>query len=105
MPPRTPRRARACPPTEGWRPPHATARPSPKGSLSTSPPPVPLPPSPLPPSPRRRVVHAEALAWLEENGAEPHSSVITSLPDLSEVAEMGFDRWRTWFVGAARRVL
>lgn len=51
------------------------------------------------------VIHAEALAWLEANVAEPGSSVVTSLPDVSEVPERGFDGWRTWFIDAARRVI
>jgi len=31
--------------------------------------------------------------------------VITSLPDLSELPALGFEGWRAWFVGAARRIL
>jgi hypothetical protein len=31
--------------------------------------------------------------------------VVTSLPDVSEVPEMGFDRWRAWFLDAARRII
>jgi hypothetical protein len=57
------------------------------------------------PPPQRRIVHAEALAWLDENAAEPGSSVITSLPDVSEMAGLDLEGWRTWFVGAARRIL
>src|SRR5439155_16655858 len=64
------------------------------------------PPSPrLMSLPRRRVVQAEALAWLADNPAEPGSSVVTSLPDLSEMPERGLEGWRSWFVGAARQVL
>lgn len=57
--------------------------------------------------PQRRIAHAEALAWLDANAAEPGSSVITSLPDVSELSGLGldFEGWRTWFVGAARRIL
>lgn len=66
-----------------------------------------LSPSPPPPSssPHRLIIHAEALAWLDANPAEPHTSVITSLPDASEVATLGFDGWRAWFIDAARRIL
>jgi hypothetical protein len=60
---------------------------------------------PLPPSPRRTIVHGEALAWLDANAAEPGTSVVTSLPDLSEVPELGFEGWRAWFAGVARRIL
>jgi hypothetical protein len=59
----------------------------------------------LPTAPSRVVVHAEALAWLDENPPAAGSSVVTSLPDVSEVPEMGFDGWRAWFLGAARRVI
>lgn len=58
-----------------------------------------------PSSPQRLIVHAEALAWLDANAAPPGSSVVTSLPDLSELAELGFEGWRAWFVATARRIL
>lgn len=51
------------------------------------------------------MIHAEALAWLDANPAEPGSSVITSLPDLSELPALPLEAWRLWFVGAARRIL
>lgn len=56
-------------------------------------------------APRREVVHADALAWMDANPAEAGTSVITSLPDVSELPLLGFDGWRGWFVGAARRVI
>ena len=55
-------------------------------------------------SPSRQIVRAEALAWLAENPAPPGASVITSLPDVSELPELGFQGWKTWFQGAARAV-
>lgn len=61
--------------------------------------------APPPPAPSRQIIHGEALAWLDENPAPPCSSVITSLPDVSEMAELGFEGWRTWFLGAVRRIL
>ncbi|MCA9584264.1 MAG: SAM-dependent methyltransferase [Myxococcales bacterium] len=54
---------------------------------------------------QRRVVQAEALAWMDAHPAEPGTSVVTSLPDVSELHELGFDGWRAWFLGAARRVI
>ena len=54
--------------------------------------------------PARRIIHAEALGWLAANPAEPRTSVITSLPDVSEV-QLGLDAWRVWFMEAARRVI
>jgi len=52
-----------------------------------------------------RVVHqAEALAWLAANAAPAHASVVTSLPDVSEL-RLSFEDWRAWFVAAARAVI
>lgn len=55
--------------------------------------------------PSRIVIQAEALAWLDANPPPPHASVVTSLPDVSEMPSAGLDGWRDWFVGAARRVI
>lgn len=57
------------------------------------------------PPPRRHIVHGEALAWLDANPAEPGSSVITSMPDVSEMPGLDLDGWRAWFLGAAGRIL
>ena len=53
----------------------------------------------------RRVEQAEALGWLAAHPAAPDTSVVTSLPDVSEVAGHDLAAWRAWFVGAARRVV
>jgi hypothetical protein len=58
-----------------------------------------------PDPPLRTVVQSDALAWLEDNPARPATGVVTSLPDMSELPELGFDAWRTWFVDASRRVI
>jgi hypothetical protein len=55
--------------------------------------------------PSRRVVQAEALAFLAANPAELGASVITSLPDLSEAPPFDLEAWRAWFVGAIERVI
>lgn len=56
--------------------------------------------------PARRTVHrAEALGWLAAHPAPLGASVITSLPDISEVPAMGFEGWRAWFIEAARQVI
>ena len=55
--------------------------------------------------PRRTIVNAEALTWLAENVADPQASVVTSLPDVSELPHLDLDGWRAWFVAAARRVI
>jgi len=56
-------------------------------------------------SPPREVHHADALAWLRARGRLDGCSVVTSLPDVAEMAGMGLDAWTRWFVGAARAVL
>jgi hypothetical protein len=54
----------------------------------------------------RREVHcADALEWLRDNPAAPGTSVVTSLPDMSELPELGFEGWRAWFLQAARAVI
>ena len=50
-------------------------------------------------------MRAEALGWLRENPAAPGTSVVTSLPDVSEMPGVSFAEWRAWFVDAARAVL
>jgi hypothetical protein len=53
----------------------------------------------------RSIVQAEALSWLREHPASEATSVITSLPDRSELAGSTFEEWRTWFVDTARSIL
>jgi hypothetical protein len=55
--------------------------------------------------PTRVIVQAEALGWLSENKADADVSVITSLPDISEISELDFHAWRAWFISAARAVI
>jgi hypothetical protein len=55
--------------------------------------------------PTRQIIQAEARAWLAEHPAPEGTSVITSLPDVSEVPERGFEGWQTWFGETARAVL
>ena len=50
-------------------------------------------------------MHGEALAWLDANPAAPGTSVITSLPDVSELSELSFEGWRTWFETSVARIL
>jgi len=65
-----------------------------------------LPVAEPPSAPARLIIQAEALAWLDENAAEPGDAVITSLPDVSELPALGgLDGWKRWFVDAAARVM
>lgn len=54
--------------------------------------------------PRRQIVHGDALAWLDANAAPPNASVITSLPDVSELT-LDLPGWRAWFIDTARRIV
>lgn len=53
----------------------------------------------------RAVHHADAIAWLKAQGRLDGSSVVTSLPDVSEVPALGFEGWRAWFQDAAALVM
>jgi hypothetical protein len=53
--------------------------------------------------PRREVHTADAIAWLEGRALPADHAIVTSLPDHSELPELGFDGWRAWFVDAAAR--
>jgi hypothetical protein len=57
------------------------------------------------PKRRSRVVHhADAIRWLAARGRMSGLSVITSLPDRSELPELELDVWRSWFENAAELV-
>jgi hypothetical protein len=60
---------------------------------------------PGPQLPRRQVFHADARVWLAEHSPLVGCSVITSLPDLSELPRLDGDAWRAWFVEAAAQVI
>jgi hypothetical protein len=53
----------------------------------------------------RAVFQADAFAWMDANPAAARTSVITSLPDVSELSGMDLDEWKEWFVRAARRIV
>ena len=54
----------------------------------------------------QRVIHqAEAIAWLKARGTLAGASVVTSLPDVSELPQLGFDGWCRWFEDAANAVM
>lgn len=58
-------------------------------------------------APERLVIQAEALGWLDEHPAQPGDALITSLPDVSELPELGpgLDGWKRWFTAAAARLM
>jgi len=49
----------------------------------------------------REVWCEDGCAWLERNVPLAGCSVITSLPDVSGMPELGLAGWRDWFIGAA----
>lgn len=55
--------------------------------------------------PERSVIHGDAFAWMDRVAAVPAASVVTSLPDLSELPHLDLAAWKQWFVDAARRVI
>ena len=49
-----------------------------------------------------RVVHqGDGVAWLKAAQLGPEHAIVTSLPDHSELPELGIEGWRQWFVHAA----
>jgi hypothetical protein len=56
-------------------------------------------------TPSRVVHHAEAVAWLRERGRLDGCSVVTSLPDVSEVPALDLAAWTRWFEETAALVM
>jgi hypothetical protein len=54
---------------------------------------------------KREVHHGDALPWLRAHAPLAGASVVTSLPDRSELPALRFDGWQEWFVDAAELVL
>jgi hypothetical protein len=53
--------------------------------------------------PERVVHHGDGLAFLARGRLAPDHAVFTSLPDHSELPELGVDGWRAWFVDTVAR--
>ncbi len=53
----------------------------------------------------RRVYQAEACGWLRDQAADSGTSIVTSLPDVSEVPPHKFELWRDWFIGTAAQIM
>jgi hypothetical protein len=54
--------------------------------------------------PERVVHHGDGLAFLARGELPADHTIITSLPDHSELPALGVDGWRRWFVDAASAV-
>lgn len=56
--------------------------------------------------PSSRVVYCEdALVWLERADILTGSSLVASLPDISEFPQHSLSQWKEWFVSAAKLLL
>ncbi|MEA2696147.1 MAG: hypothetical protein QOI66_418 [Myxococcales bacterium] len=56
-------------------------------------------------APSRVVHHGDALDWLRAHAPLRDASVVTSLPDTSEVPHLPFADWQRWFEDAALLVM
>ncbi|XXF78311.1 SAM-dependent methyltransferase [Myxococcaceae bacterium GXIMD 01537] len=54
---------------------------------------------------QRTVYSEDALAWLAAREVLEGCSVITSLPDVSELSPLSLAEWKQWFTHAAARVM
>ncbi len=48
------------------------------------------------------MIHGDAVEWLTANPGAPHTSVIASLPDVSELG-VTLERWRDFFLASSYR--
>lgn len=53
----------------------------------------------------RQVAHADAFEWLGANPASAGMSIITSLPDVSELSQLDLEGWKVWFSDAVARLI
>lgn len=57
-------------------------------------------------SPTRVLHHADALTWLAKLEAPlAGTSIVTSMPDISEFPNLSLEDWKAWFVKTAKLVL
>jgi hypothetical protein len=56
-------------------------------------------------NPSRTIHHADAITWLQSQPVLEGSSIITSMPDISEFPKMNLAEWKTWFTETAALVL
>lgn len=55
---------------------------------------------------QERIVYCEdAIQWLERSLVLNDSSLVASLPDISEFSGMSLEQWKEWFINTARLIL
>ncbi|HET7754903.1 MAG TPA: SAM-dependent methyltransferase [Anaeromyxobacteraceae bacterium] len=57
-----------------------------------------------PTAPLRTIHCDDGIAWLRAARLASEHAIVTSLPDASELPELGFDGWRRWFIETAELV-
>lgn len=45
--------------------------------------------------------HGDGPAWLRQQALTPAHAIVTSMPDVSELPELGLQGWRQWFIDTA----
>ncbi len=55
-----------------------------------------------PREPTREVLQGDGVAWLAATPLPPTQALVTSLPDVSELASRDLGAWRRWFVDTVR---
>lgn len=54
---------------------------------------------------KERVIHrGDGIEWLRESTLDPGCSIVTSLPDVSAMPEMGLEAWQEWFIDVSELI-
>lgn len=53
--------------------------------------------------PTRVIHHGDGVEWLRYASLGPGEAIVTSLPDVSGLPDLGFEGWRDWFIDAAEQ--
>ncbi len=48
--------------------------------------------------------HGDGIEWLRNSCLGPDEAIVTSLPDTSELPELGFEGWQRWFVDTSELI-
>lgn len=53
---------------------------------------------------KRTIHHGDGIEWLRNSALGSDAAIVTSLPDTSELPELGFDDWQQWFVDTSELI-